>query len=88
MYFQSTVTLGPLDDAFDCMVEVIHIPADPDTGYQGDWDVFVRVGEVDVSYDISSDDRLRLIQEAIEHEKERADDALIDRFEYDRSFDL
>lgn len=88
MYFASTITLGPLQDTLDCMVEVIHIPADPDTGYQGDWDVFVRVGEVDVTYDISTSDRLRLIDESLQLEQALADDALIDRFEYSQDYDL
>lgn len=88
MYFQSTVTLGPLDDVFDCEAEAIFIPGDPDTGCPEDWDLFVKVDGVDVTYDISSDDRLRLIQEAIQHEQALADDALIDRFEYMKEYDL
>lgn len=87
MNFTSIIDLGPFE-TYGCDVEVIYLPPDPDTGVQEDWDVFVSVNGVDVSYDISSNDRERLIEEAKQHAKNLADDAMIDQYEYRRSYDL
>lgn len=87
MEFTSLVSLTPFDEHL-CNVEAIYLPGDPDVGVADDWDLFVFVEGVDVTYDISKEDRLRLIDEAIQHEKAMADDAAIDRFEYDQEYDL
>ena len=63
--FFSFVTLSPLNEQFECMVNAEYLPGDPDTGIADDWDLIVTVYGVDVSYDISETDRLRLINEAI-----------------------
>ena len=88
MYFQSIVNLGPFGDTFGCLVEAEFIPGDPDTGCPDEWDIFVTVEGAPVTYDISKTDRLRLIDEAIAQAKALADDAAIDRFEYDQEYDL
>jgi hypothetical protein len=80
MQFTSTVSLGPFDDLFDCVVDAVYIPADPDVGMPEEWDLFVTVNGCPVTYDISKADRLRLIDEAIRHETARADEMLIDRY--------
>ena len=80
MYFPSIVNLGPLDDTFECLVDAEYIPADDDVGMPAEWDLIVTVEGVNVSYDISKEDRLRLIDEAIQHDKAMADDAAIDRY--------
>jgi hypothetical protein len=79
MEFTSFVSLTPFDE-HQCNVEAIFLPGDPDTGVADDWDIFVFVDGVDVTYDISKADRLRLIDEAIKHETARADEMLIDRY--------
>lgn len=79
MEFTSFISLTPFDEHL-CDVEAIFLPGDPDTGVVDDWDLFVFVEGVDVTYDISKADRLRLIDEAIKHEKAIADDAVIDRY--------
>ena len=87
MEFTSFISLTPFDEHL-CNVEAIYLPGDPDVGVADDWDLFVFVEGVDVTYDISKKDRFRLIDEAIAHAKALADDAAIDEYEYNRSFDL
>lgn len=79
MEFTSFISLTPFDEHL-CNVEAIFLPGDPDTGVSDDWDLFVFVDGVDVTYDISKADRLRLIDEAMQHENARADEMLIDRY--------
>lgn len=79
MEFTSFISLTPFDE-HQCNVEAIFLPGDPDTGVSDDWDLFVFVDGVDVTYDINKKDRLRLINEAIQHETARADEMLIDRY--------
>lgn len=87
MQFTSFVSLTPFDE-HQCDVEAIFLPGDPDTGVSDDWDVFVTIDCVDVTYDISKADRLRLINEAIEHQNDIATDIAIDQWETNRSYDL
>lgn len=87
MIFTSFISLTPFDEHL-CNVEAIFLPGDPDTGVADDWDVFVSVNGVDVTYDITKADRLRLINEAIEHQNDFAADAAISKYEYNRSFEL
>lgn len=87
MIFTSYVNLTPFDE-HPCSVEAVFLCGDPDTGVNDDWDIFVEIDGVDVTYDITKEDRLRLIDEAIQRENALADEAMIDRFEYDRSYDL
>ena len=87
MEFTSFISLTPFDEHL-CNVEAIYLPGDPDVGVADDWDLFVFVEGVDVTYDISSNDRERLIEEAKQHAKNLAGDAMIDQYEYNRSFDL
>lgn len=87
MEFTSFISLTPFDE-HPCDVEAIYLPGDPDVGVADDWDLFVFVDGVDVTYDISKKDRLRLINEAIERFKALADESMIDQYEYNRSFDL
>jgi len=87
MEFTSFISLTPFDEHL-CDVEAIYLPGDPETGVADDWDLFVFVEGVDVTYDISKKDRLRLINEAIERFKALADESMIDQYEYNRSFDL
>lgn len=87
MEFTSFISLTPFDEHL-CDVEAIYLPGDPDVGVADDWDLFVFVEGVDVTYDISKKDRLRLINEAIERANALADESMIDQYEYNRSFDL
>lgn len=87
MEFTSFISLTPFDEHL-CNVEAIYLPGDPDVGVADDWDLFVFVEGVDVTYDISKKDRLRLINEAIERANALADESMIDQYEYNRSFDL
>lgn len=87
MEFTSFISLTPFDEHL-CNVEAIFLPGDPDVGVADDWDLFVFVEGVDVTYDISKKDRLRLIDEAIERANALADESMIDQYEYNRSFDL
>ena len=80
MIFSSFVTLDPLHDVHACEVEAVYLPGDPSVGVADDWDLFVSVDGVDVTYDISKKDRERLIDKAIQHELDLMDDAAIDRF--------
>lgn len=86
MEFTSFISLTPFDEHL-CKVEAIFLPGDPDTGVSDDWDLFVFVDGVDVTYDISKADLLRLTSEAFEHAKQLDDEALIDQWEYERSYD-
>ena len=84
--FSSHVTLMPFG-AHDCDVKAHYVDGDPDHGIDNDWDVYVYVNGVDVSYDISKADLLRLTREAFEHAKQLDDEASIDAWLYERSYD-
>lgn len=84
--FSSHVTLMPFG-AHDCDVKAHYVDGDPDHGIDHDWDVYVYVNGVDVTYDISKADLLRLTREAFEHAKQLDDEASIDAWEYERSYD-
>lgn len=79
MEFTSFVSLTPFDEHL-CNVEAIYLPGDPDVGIEADWDIFVFVNGVEVTYDISKKDYQRLVEEAIECEKDLVADMMIDRY--------
>ena len=83
--FSSNVTLTPLGDQ-PCDVVAHYIDGDPDHGLDHDWDVYVYINGVDVTYDITKADLLRLTREAFEHAKQIDDERLIDQWEYERSY--
>lgn len=80
MHFTSTIQLEPFSDLVDCEVDATFIPAEPEVGLDADWDIFVFVDGVDVTYDISKKDYQRLVEEAIECEKDLVADMMIDRY--------
>lgn len=84
--FSSHVTLIPFD-AHHCDVKAIYVDGDPDHGIDHDWDIYVYVNGVDVTYDISKADLLRLTREAFAHAKQLDDERSIDAWEYERSYD-
>ena len=51
MQFTSTVSLTPFDE-YGCDVEAIYLPGDPSVGIADEWDIFVSINGVDVTYDI------------------------------------
>lgn len=86
LHFSSYVTLALLGP-IDCDVTAHYVDGDPDHGIDHDWDVYAYVNGIDVTYDISKIDLLRLTREAFEHAKQLDDEALIDQWEYERSYD-
>ena len=83
--FSSHVTLVPFG-AHDCDVTAVYVDGDPDHGIDHDWEIFAYVNGVDVTYDISKTDLLRLTREAFAHAKQLDDERLIDQWDYERSF--
>ena len=79
MQFNSFVSLTPFDEHV-CEVEAVFLPGDPDTGVHDDWDLFVFIDGKDVTYDISKESRLRLINEAEQHARNHADEMMIDNY--------
>jgi len=79
MEFTSFVSLTPFDE-YVCQVEAVFLPGDASVGVHDEWDLFVSIDSKDVTYDISKESRLRLINEAEQHARNHADEMMIDNY--------